>query len=350
MVSSALARGHTVTVFNRGLSRSVWPAAVEVLTGQRSSDLPSLSTTPGRRWDAVIDTCGYVPRDLRISANALKNCCGSYLFVSSISAYGSFAHSPVRETDPLASAPGLDPGDRNPQHYGAQKAACESEVMAILGEAALIVRPDLIVGPGDSTGRFSYWPWRVAAGGDVLVPEIKDAAPLQFIDVRDLAEWMLHLLESRCTGTFNATGPAGGLVCDWGNLLSTCADIAAKRNAPTPRFAPVAEDFLVAQGVQPWTELPLWVPSSDVEMLGFMRVSLERGEGHGLLSRPLCDTVAAVLNEGVPAADDERRKGKLDQVREREIIAAWRAASDTLNANRPSRGGPVLESGCEGRI
>ena len=325
VLDSALRRGHTVTVLNRSRSRSAWPAGVQVLSGDRSADLPALVHQAEARWEAVIDTCGYVPQDLQASALAMQGV-ERYLFVSSVSAYAAFAHSPVLETDALASAEGVDRADRDPQHYGAQKAACEAVVSARLGERALIVRPGLIVGPGDPTGRFSHWPWRVAEGGEVLVPGIDSGVPLQFIDVRDLAEWMLHLLEQRCSGIFNATGPASSPPCDWGSLLQACVDAAVERGALAAQLVRVAEDFLVANGVQAWNELPLWVPSTDADMLGFMHISLRRAEAHGLRTRPLQETVSAVLDEGVPPADDKRRKGKLARHREGELIALWRAS------------------------
>jgi 2'-hydroxyisoflavone reductase len=324
VLDSALRRGHAVTVFNRGRSRTAWPAGVDVLSGDRNADLPSLASKAGARWDAVIDTCGYVPQEVRTSAQVL-NGVERYLFVSSVSAYASFAHAPVLETDGLATAAGLDPADRDPQHYGAQKAGCEAELTARLGERALIVRPGLIVGPGDPTGRFSHWPWRLAQGGDVLVPAVAPATPLQFIDVRDLAEWMLQLLELQARGVFNATGPTGK-GCDWGCLLSTCSDVTVRRGAPPATLVPIAEDFLVGHGVQPWNELPLWVPSSDAAMAGFSRVDLQRAEANGLRTRSLQETVAAVLDEALPAPDDRRRKGKLGRVRESELIALWRAS------------------------
>ena len=325
VLGNALRRGHTVTVFNRGRTRSVWPAGVEVLSGDRSADLPALAQQAEARWDAVIDTCGYVPDDLHASVEALQGV-RRYLFISSVSAYASFAHAPVIETDNLGSAAGLDASDRSPEHYGPQKAACEAVVSARLGERALIVRPGLIVGPGDPTGRFSHWPWRVAEGGEVLVPGIDSGVPLQFIDVRDLAEWMLHLLEQRCSGIFNATGPASSPPCDWGSLLQACVDAAAERGALAAQLVRVAEDFLVGNGVQAWNELPLWVPATDASMLGFMHISLRRAEAHGLRTRPLQETVSAVLDEGVPPADDKRRKGKLARQREGELIALWRAS------------------------
>ena len=165
-LQSALAGGHRVTVFNRGRARAAWPAGVEVLTGDRAHDLHLLD---GRHWDAVIDPCGYAPADVRASALALRGC-GTYLFVSSVSAYATTNQVPVRETDALASAEGVAPDDRDLQHYGPQNAACETEVRAVFGERALIVRPGLIVGPVDRSGRFNHWPWRVAAGGEMLVP------------------------------------------------------------------------------------------------------------------------------------------------------------------------------------
>ncbi len=323
-LQSALRRGHAVTVFNRGRSRSVWPEGVQVLSGDRATDLGALQ---GRHWDAVIDTCGYVPADVQASAEALR-ACGSYLFVSSISVYATTTQVPVRETDALASFAQLARDDRNLEHYGPQKAACEAEVQRVFGERALIVRPGLIVGPGDRSGRFSHWPWRALAGGEMLVPDAPRGEPLQFIDVRDLGEWMVTLLETTARGVFNATGPvddANRGVGDWHALMQTCSDAVAARGVVPARFVPVAESFLVEQGVQPWSELPLWLPSGDPEYAGFNRVDLSRAHAAGLRTRSLRDTVDAVLDEGVPATDDRRRAGKLTREKEASLLAAWAA-------------------------
>ncbi len=325
-LDSALAGGHTVTVFNRGRARSAWPEGVEVLTGDRGTDLAVLA---GRRWDAVIDTCGYVPAEVQASAEALRDC-GCYLFVSSVSAYASTRLVPpklsITENDPLASNDGIARDDRDMAHYGPQKAACEAEVMRVFGERALIVRPGLIVGPGDRTGRFSHWPWRMAAGGEMLVPDVPGAEPLQFIDVRDLAEWMLHGLERGARGVFNATGPAGAAPLGWGALIEACrAETAARGIAPATAVR-ISEAFLLQHAVAPWSELPLWLPSTDPEYAGFMRVSLARAEAAGLRTRPLRETVTAVLDECLlPAADDKRRAGKLTREREAQLLAAWSA-------------------------
>jgi len=320
-LASALAGGYEVTVFNRGRSRTRWPDVVEVLTGDRSNDLTALA---GRRWDAVIDTCGYTPADVQRSAEALADS-GRYLFVSSISAYATTHQVPVRETDALASADGVARDDRNLQHYGAQKAACEAEVLRVFGgERALLVRPGLIVGPGDRTGRFSHWPWRVLDAGAMLVPDVPAGEPLQFIDVRDLGAWMVALVaQADARGAYNATGPAGGMVCDWHTLIDTCAAEAASRGVTPARVVRVGEAFLAANGVQPWSELPLWLPSDDSGYRGFARVDLARARAAGLRTRPLRETIAAVMDEGVPPRDDARRAGRMTRERERELLAAW---------------------------
>ena len=339
IVDSALARGHAVTVFNRGRARSDWPAGVEAIVGDRSSDLGLLR---GRGFDAVVDVCGFVPADLRASAAALASC-GRYCFVSSISACASFTHAPVRESDALAASDGIAEDDRDrARHYGPQKAACERVVAAAFGERALIVRPGLIVGPRDPTGRFSHWPWRALAGGEILVPDVSADVALQLIDVRDLADWIIRAVEARASGAYNATGPQDGRGCGWPDVLEACIDGARRRGGAPLRFVPVGEAFLLEQGVGPWNELPLWVPTSDPEHTAFMRIDCSRAVAAGLVTRPLAETVDAVLDEfaGV-GADDPRRAGKLTPARERELIAAWRerAAGASANASEALAGG-----------
>lgn len=325
-LQAALARGYEVTVFNRGRARTRWPAGVEVLTGDRSADLSAFAA---RRWDAVVDTCGYTPADVQRSAEALADC-GRYLFVSSISAYATTHQVPVRETDALASAAGVARDDRDLQHYGAQKAACEAEVTRVFGERALLVRPGLIVGPGDRSGRFSHWPWRTIDGGTMLVPEVPAGEPLQFIDVRDLGAWLVRLLgQPDARGAYNATGPIGAAVCDWATLIDACVAEARARGIVPARVVRVAEPFLVAQGVHPWSELPLWLPSDDSGYRGFSRVDLGRAIATGLTTRPLRETIAAVIDEGVPPTDDPRRRGKLTREREQALLAATNLASSS---------------------
>ncbi len=320
VLDAARERRHSVTVFNRGRARSAWPDGVQVCIGDRRSDLHRLE--PGR-WDAVIDTCGHVPADLQASVAALRTV-DRYLFVSSVSAYASFAHAPVNEEDALAGWQGIAADDRSPEHYGAQKAACEAVLRDAFGARATIVRPGLIVGPGDPTGRFSYWPWRVAAGGPMLVPGIGAQHALQFIDVRDLGAWMVELVEHDQAGIFNATGPVGGAAPDWPRLIGACiAEIAARGGEPA-RPVEVGEAFLQAEGVAPWSELPLWLASTDPKLAGFMQIATARAEAAGLRTRPLADTLRALLDEPpLPAPDDPRRSGRLTREREAGLLARW---------------------------
>ena len=229
ILQHALERGHELSVFNRGRARSEWPKGVQAIVGDRASDLEALA---GKRFDAVIDLCGYAPADVKRSAEALRGV-KTYCFVSSISAYKSFVHPPIREIDPLADFSKIDPADRDIAHYGPQKAACEAEVQKVFGEHALIVRPGLIVGPGDRSGRFSHWPWRALDGGQMLVPDLGDDEPLQFIDVRDLAAWTVRLVERGERGAFNGTGPANGPPCSWSDR--PCASYATTLRNPCNR-------------------------------------------------------------------------------------------------------------------
>lgn len=322
-LEAALRRGHAVTVFNRGRARGAWPAGVEVLVGDRDrpADLAALSARP---WDAVIDTCGYLPGQLQASAAALQGS-GRYLFVSSVSAYASFAHAPVHEDDPLADATALAPDDRSVAAYGAQKAACEAVVAAAFGPRAAVVRPGYIVGPGDFSGRFSHWPWRCAEGGDMLVPDAPADAPVQVIDVRDLADWMIGLLEQQASGAFNAIGPLGGASFGWPAVIAGCIEAVRALGRVPAEPIPVGERFLVERGLDTSGELPIWLPASDPEAPGFNRVDGQRAWRTGLRTRPLADTLAAILAEGVPAPDDPRRRGKLSHEKEAALLREYRA-------------------------
>lgn len=323
-LDAARHRGHAVTVFNRGRARADWPAGVEAIPGDRDTDLAALA---GRAWDGVIDTCGYLPGQLRTSCAALQDC-GRYLFVSSISAYASFAHAPVREDDALADPSGIDPQDRGVEAYGAQKAACETVVGAAFGPRATIVRPGFIVGPGDFSGRFSHWPWRCAAGGEMLVPDVPAGTPLQWIDVRDIADWMVRLLEDGAGGTFNAVGPLGTEPSlDWPAVIAACETAVRTLGLAPAEPVRVSERFLVERGLEATGEVPIWVPSIDPAYAGFNHVDGTRAWASGLRTRPLADTLAAILAEGLPPADDPRRRGKLTPEREAALLREYRAAA-----------------------
>jgi 2'-hydroxyisoflavone reductase len=179
-----------------------------------------------------------------------------------------------------------------------------------------VVRPGLIVGPNDPTGRFSYWPWRLAGGGIVLAPGSPHRS-VQFIDVRDLAAWMLRLIQLRSNGAFNVTGPNEGMT--FGELLDTCRWVSGEE----VEVEWVEEKFLGQEGVRPWTELPLWIPASDAQTRGFNSIDTTRAQATGLKTRPAAVTVNDILEAGIPAPDDKRRYGKLTRERERDLLAVW---------------------------
>jgi 2'-hydroxyisoflavone reductase len=313
LLSSALENGHTVTVFNRGQSRQWWPPGVKWVVGDRKEDLHLLMN---RQWDAVIDTCGYRPQDVELSCAALFDSCERYVYISSVSAYASFAKPPIRETDRLASIVGHATDKVTGVNYGSLKAECERTVARVFGARSILIRPGLIVGPNDPTGRFSYWPWRIAAGGRVLAPGNPER-PIQFIDARDLAAWILQLVAVRASGAFNATGPNDGAT--FGELLDTCRWICGEE----VEVEWADDKFLEREGVQPWTELPLWIPSHDASMRGFHLVDTKRAKGSRLSTRPLAVTLNDILEAGIPVASDKRRAGKLTRQRERDLLAVW---------------------------
>jgi len=315
LLSSALENGHSVTVFNRGKSRQWWPPGVKWIVGDRKVDLHLLVN---RQWDAVIDTCGYRPQDVELSCAALFDSCERYVYISSVSAYASFAKPPIRETDRLASIVGHATDTITSVNYGPMKAECERTVARVFGPRSLLIRPGLLVGPNDPTGRFSYWPWRFAAGGQVLAPG-QPETPVQFIDVRDLASWILRLLRQGASGAFNATGPND--TATLGELIDTCRWICGE----DVEVEWTDEKFLLREGVQPWTELPLWIPSHDRSMLGFHRVETKRAQASGLRTRPIAVTLNDILESGIPPASDARRAGKLTRQRERDLLAVWRS-------------------------
>jgi len=304
-VEAALTAGHEVTTFTRGQTNPELFPDVEHLHGDRDGDLGALA---GRTWDGVVDTSGYVPRVVRQSAELLRDAVGRYVFVSSISAYGDFSE-PITEETPVAE---LDDPDTEEiaESYGALKAACERVVEGVYGNRSARVRAGLIVGPFDPTDRFTYWPRRIAAGGTVLAPG-EPSAPVQFVDVRDLAAWLVQLALAGPGGVFNATGPAEPL---------TFAELLERMRAATGTDAEIAwtDDRLVLDaGVQPWTELPLWLPDDDYA--GMARADISRAVDAGLAFRPLEETVLDTL------AWDRSQPGDrptLTPEREREILAA----------------------------
>lgn len=327
-VSYALARGHKLTLFNRGRHPKDWPGEVEELTGDRETgDLKSLA---GREWDVCIDNPTSVPYWVRDAGKALTGRVKHYIYVSSISAFAGTAQVGMEESAPLAHYAGADVMKEtrasllaNMELYGPLKAACEAEAEKQFPGITTVVRPTLIVGPGDETDRFTFWPARIARGGEVLAPPSSD--PVQIIDARDLAEWMIRLAEQRSLGIFNACGPDYEL-----SVAEMMHGIHAAVGG-NARFAFTDADFLERQNISAWADLPAWVPARG-ETAGFSRVSNARAMAAGLTFRPLAVTAADTLALYRSFSEERRAKMKagLKPEREAEALKAWR--------ERPSAG------------
>jgi 2'-hydroxyisoflavone reductase len=316
LAEQALAAGHHVTLFTRGKHNpDLFPQA-ERLQGDRDGKLDALR---GGSWDAVVDTCGYVPRIMRASARLLAPAVGHYTFVSSISVYRDFAQSGIDEEYPVAVLPDPTVEQVNGETYGGLKALCEQACEEELPGRTLLVRPGLIVGPHDPTDRFTYWPERIARGGEVLCPEPPGRAT-QVIDVRDLAAWILRLVEARTTGVYNATGLHPPLT--FGRLFEECRRVSGS----DARFTWLPEEFLLAQEVGSWQELPLWVPQTP-DMLGFDSVSIDRALAAGLTFRGIADTIRDTLAwVGDLPADRPKRAG-LALEKEAGVLKKWKERS-----------------------
>lgn len=313
LVEIALERGHSVTLFHRGLHNPELFPQVERILGNRDGDLGKLA---GRSWDAVIDTCGYVPRVVADSARALAGNADHYTFISSISVYSDRSEGGIDESSPVEAVPAPEVEEVTGETYGPLKVACELAAEAELPGRVLVIRPGLIVGPHDPTDRFTYWPVRAARGGAIAAPAPPDAAT-QFIDVRDLAEWTLDMVETRGLGVYNATGPDYRLTR--GALLQSCLTAAQSGGEAVW----IDEAFLLEQKVQPWSDLPLWIPVSD-ESAGFTATSSAKAITAGLRYRPLMDTARDTLAWAQERPADYVMKAGISAEREAEVVAAWR--------------------------
>lgn len=311
LVEAALARNHTVTLFNRGQHNPDLFPHVERLYGDRNGNLEALA---GRRWDAVIDTSGYVPRLVTDTARLLSESVDLYIFISSISVYKSFSIPEQDETAPVSTLDDETVETISGETYGALKALCEQAAERAMPYRVLNIRPGLIVGPNDPTDRFTYWTYRIAQGGEVLLPDRPDL-PVQFIDVRDLADWTILMVENRATGTFNATGPDYSLTID--RLFHTCKQVSSSDATGTY----VAPGFLLDHQVQPWIELPLWVPGEDA----LSQISIQKARSAGLQFRPLEETVAATLEWLITRPADYSWRAGLTPDKEQAVLSAWHA-------------------------
>lgn len=311
LVEAALTAGHEVTLFNRGQSSPGLFPNLEHLRGNRDGELDVLK---GRRWDAVIDTCGYVPRVVRASAEMLATAVDHYTFISTISVYADFSTIGIYEQSPLGTMADETVEEITGDTYGPLKVLCEQVVDVAMGMRALHVRAGLIVGPHDPTDRFTYWPVRVARGGEILAPGDPDQA-IQFIDVRDIAEWTIRATEKRLTGPYNVTGPAYRLTMR--HLLEVCRQFGH----PDGRFTWVSEKFLQENDVAPFSEMPLWVPA---EMAGMEMVNCGKAMAAGLAVRPLTTTIRDTLTWHATRPADHPWRAGLTPEREAELLSAWR--------------------------
>jgi 2'-hydroxyisoflavone reductase len=313
IVESAVKAGHEVTIFSRGRTNSNAFPEVEKLVGDRDGNLDALA---GRRWDAVIDTSGYVPRIVRDSVNLLKDRIELYVFISSISVYPEFLEPGTNELAPVGQLE--DPSTEEvSKAYGQLKALCEKEVESAMPGRALLIRPGLIVGPQDPTDRFTYWPARMYKGGDVLAPG-NPATQVQFIDARDLADWTIRMVEAGRTGVYNATGPEKTLTM--GELFRQCIETTGG-NA---RLIWLSNDFLLQAGAGPWMELPLWIPDEGetASMKYMLAVNIDKALEAGLTFRPLADTILDTLNWDLKRIDDSRRAGMAPD-KEAHLLEDW---------------------------
>lgn len=308
ITGAALAAGHRVTLFNRGTTNpDLFPEA-EKLQGDRGGDL---SVLEGRRWDAVIDVNGYLPRHVRATAERLRDAVERYVFISTISVYKELSAPGTTEESPLEEPEPGDDGatEMTPGSYGRLKVLCERIADAAMPGRVLHVRPCIVAGPHDHTGRFTYWVDRVARGGEALAPG-RPERPVQFIDARDLAAWVVRMTERRETGVFNATGPEKALSTR--ELLETCREVSGS----DATFTWVSDAFLQENGVH----LPLWWPEGPG---GLEVVDKAKALAHGLTLRPPAATVRDLLDWDAPP--EERAADKLSSEREMELLRAWQA-------------------------
>lgn len=308
IVEAALARGHEVTLFNRGQHNPDLFPEVEKLRGDRNGDLAALQ---GRQWDAAIDTSGFVPRVVRASAEALANAVKHYTFISSISVYADFTKLGIDENFPVAKLADESVEEVTGETYGGLKALCEQAAEEVLPGKVLVVRPGLIVGPDDQTDRFTYWPYRVAQGGEMLAPGRPDHQE-QFIDVRDLAQWIVRMVEAGKTGVYNATGP--DYVLSTQQLLEECKAATGS----DAQFTWVDEAFLTP--ILEEVSLQPWVPDAYV---GMRAVNCNKAFADGLTFRPLAETVRDTLAwKAVSLTPDTLRSG-LKPEQEQQLLQAW---------------------------
>lgn len=317
-VEAAIQRGHTVTLFNRGKTNPKLFPDLEKLQGDRN-DKGSLKVFEGRKWDAVVDTSGYVPKQVRDVCAILAPNIGHYVFISTCSVYKDNSKPGIDETAEVAVTADPETQKVTETTYGPLKALCEKAAEDAMPGRVSNVRPGLIVGPGDPTDRFTYWPVRVAKGGKVLAPHAS-SEQIQLIDVRDLGEWLVRLCETRAAGVFNALGPSPDHPLTIGATLDACK----RESKSDAEFVWVDEAFLEKHKVSAWMDLPAWAPNRG-ETAGFAAMRNDRAAKAGLTLRPIAETARATLDwfQTLPEDRRKRLKAGLTPEREAEVLKAW---------------------------
>ncbi|MGI8641049.1 MAG: NAD-dependent epimerase/dehydratase family protein [Pyrinomonadaceae bacterium] len=325
LINAALQNNHEVTLFNRGKKYSDEEIEnVEQIHGDRNGDLDKLAN---RRWDACIDTCGYLPQTVKASAETLKDAVNQYVFISSISAYADFSEpnfDETKETAKLTEEQEIEFKKIDPkgeitavvlgEMYGALKVLCEEEAEKAMPGKTLIVRSGLIVGAFDPTDRFTYWAMRVAKGGEVLAPG-KPNRFVQMIDGRDLAEWLIKMVEDNETGIYHASGLAFDLTME--KMLEEIKNVSGS----DARFTWVNEDFLKRENVEEWSEMPLYLAESVKEANGFLSANIDKALTKSLKFRFLSDTIRETIAWRETKSD--AMKAGIDAEREKELLRKW---------------------------
>lgn len=324
VVEQARMRGHEVTLFNRGRTNADMFPDLEKLQGDRDGDLESLK---GRTWDVCLDDSGYIPHMVKASAGLLAPNVKQYIFISSISVYADFSKRGLNETSPVAVltdeqiAAAKTQKDITGENYGALKALCEQAAEAACPGRTCVIRPGLIVGPMDRSDRFTYWPVRVARGGEVLAPGTADT-PTQVIDVRDLAEFIVRCIENGTLGVFNATSAPGELTI--GEMLDACKRVSGS----DATFTWVDKAFLDEHEVAAWSDMPVWVPL-DGEEAGHPFIDVSRALKAGLVYRPISETVRGTLDWWATVPQERKdapMRAGITAEREAELLKAWHEA------------------------
>jgi 2'-hydroxyisoflavone reductase len=324
MTELLLKRGHSVTLFNRGRTNPELFPQVERITGDRNGDIDGLK---GRKWDAVIDNSGYVPRHVRLTAELLAPNVEQYVFVSSVSVYPDFS-VPRNEASPVAKLEDETTEKVDGATYGGLKALCEKAAEAALPGRVTAIRPGLIVGPEDNTDRFTYWPARAARGGEFMAPG-RYTHDIQIIDARDVAAFSVGAIEHGRLGTYNVVSPPGFFTM--GEVISESLRAARLQvdPDPPPRAVWVDPTFLAEHHVEGWSDMPIWT-TAEGENAAFAKTSAVRALNAGLVITPMRKTVRDTLSWHLkrPEIDRTKLKAGIEPQREKEVLAAWRAMSE----------------------